>query len=202
MAWTIWEREIFAAVEVLHHFVSVLGGMFVIFHTDHLNSTVMANCLKQPEHILRMILKVETSCHACWRFVPGSANVVGDAASRIPPERDAMREAIETKSLGEAFEAAGDSVLSMVDDVDGVLRLLREEGDLEDVRSETYKNYSEMEISASLLRTTMSSDTAEARVEQQLLNFKQSGADFRTNASVAKDFGDVPTPALWDDARS
>ena len=59
-AWTVWERELLAAVEVLTHFYSLLAGLVVILHTDHLNSTVLSQALRQPEKVLRMLLRVET----------------------------------------------------------------------------------------------------------------------------------------------
>jgi hypothetical protein len=59
-AWATWERELLAAVEIVQFYSSILHGMFCVFHTDHLNNTVMGAALKQPEKILRMFFKIES----------------------------------------------------------------------------------------------------------------------------------------------
>jgi len=56
--WTTWERELLVVVEALEHFRSVVAGMSVFIHTDHLNNTSHTTALSYPDKILRMLLKV------------------------------------------------------------------------------------------------------------------------------------------------
>ncbi|CAE8623312.1 unnamed protein product, partial [Polarella glacialis] len=121
MNWATWERELLAAVEAVNHWTSILSGPHVIFHTDHLNGTVMTSTLKYPDKILRMLLKIDAICHPVWRFLLGHTNVVGDGTSRNPSDRDAARLMSEQKidlprTLGEAFAVAKDSSSSLIDD--------------------------------------------------------------------------------------
>ena len=110
-----------AAKDVIQAYLCILQGMVCTLHTDRLNSTIMSAVLKQPEKVLRLILWIESSVHAVWRFLPGVMNPVGDGFSRNPPDRDDVQEEVETKSLmpktlGEAFEQARRSAGTYLDD--------------------------------------------------------------------------------------
>ena len=88
--WATWDRELFAIVVGLDHFRSIVAGSHVVIHTDHLNNTVMNVDLKQPDKILRMLLKIEGLVIPTWQFQPGRAQV-GDGFSRNPKDRDEAR---------------------------------------------------------------------------------------------------------------
>ena len=108
------------------------GRVVRIFHvhTDHLNNTVLAQSLSQPDKILRMLLKVKHLIHPHWIFTFGQAQV-GEGVSRNPPDRDEVRGQQEEKShlpqtLGEAFAAVAHMHLDgseLVDDSDGITQL-------------------------------------------------------------------------------
>ena len=66
--WNTWERELFEVIEFLNAHSSMLTGMHVIIHTDHLNSTLLNAVLQYPDKILRMLLKIEAKCVATWQF--------------------------------------------------------------------------------------------------------------------------------------
>ena len=108
-AWNTWERELLAVVDFVTTFSSIVAGMHVIIHTDHLNSTLINAVLQYPDKILRMLLKVEAVCNVQWQFLAGVLNHIGDGFSRNPVDRDRVRDDAETneglpKTLGEAFE--------------------------------------------------------------------------------------------------
>ena len=127
--WTTWEKEMYAAVEALQAFGSMVTGMSIQLYTDALNSTVLNENLRYPEKILRMLLKIARVCNASWQFFPGHRNKVGDCMSRDMEDRDLVREAAETgaqqpKTLSEAFEFVtrylqGEEEL--YDDMDGIM---------------------------------------------------------------------------------
>lgn len=75
MNWTTWERELLAVLEALTHFEPVVRGHRVIIRIDHLNNTPMNSALKQPEKILRMLLKVEDLCQPEWQLQPGAGQL-------------------------------------------------------------------------------------------------------------------------------
>ena len=107
--WNTWERELLEVVEFLNAHSSMLTGMYVIIHTDHLNSTLMNAALSYPDKILRMLLKIEAKCNVTWQFLAGCMNHVGDGFSRNPGDRDSVRHLAETKgglprTLDEAFK--------------------------------------------------------------------------------------------------
>ena len=106
--WTTWDRELFAVVSAIEHFSSLVSGATCVIATDHLNNTVMNVDLKQPDKILRMLLKVHTKINPVWQFQPGRGQL-GDGFSRNPPDRDQVRDAEADharlpKTLGEAFD--------------------------------------------------------------------------------------------------
>ena len=91
------------------HFRTIVAGMEVVIHTDHLNNTVLGQNLTSPDKILRMLLKIEGLVKPRWQFAPGNTQV-GDGPSRNPEDRDAARGESEgkdhmPKTLTEAFKA-------------------------------------------------------------------------------------------------
>ena len=40
--WTVWEGELYALREALHHFRSIVGGCHIILSTDHLNNILVS----------------------------------------------------------------------------------------------------------------------------------------------------------------
>ena len=127
--WTSWEKEMFAGVEALQAFGSIVTGMHVLLYTDALNSTVLGDSLKYPEKILRMLLKIGRTCIATWMFFPGHRNKVGDCMSRDMEDREEMRAHIESgqeqpKTLAEAFaflDRYNQGELQLQDDMDDVV---------------------------------------------------------------------------------
>mgnify|MGYP003321314757 CR=1 FL=1 len=112
------------------HFRSVVAGAEVIIHTDHLNNTDMNLALKQPDKILRMLLKVEALIVPRWMYAPGRGQI-GDGLSRNPEDRDRVRQESEDRShlpktLAEAFELVSKCRLDggLVDDCEAVTRTL------------------------------------------------------------------------------
>ena len=106
--WATWDRELFAVVASLEHFSSMVSGSTVVIATDHLNNTVLNVDLKQPEKILRMLLKIHTKVNPIWQFQPGRGQL-GDGFSRNPVDRDQVRDADAEcarlpKTLVEAFD--------------------------------------------------------------------------------------------------
>ena len=107
---------------VLVHFRSIVAGAHVEIHTDHLNNTVLSQALSSPDKILRMLLKIDSLVHPTWFFSPGR-NQFGDGLSRNPPDRDLVREQVESnrgapRTLAEVFEVVANSTLDGVDLVD------------------------------------------------------------------------------------
>ena len=108
MNWATWDRELFSIVASIDHFSSIVTGATVVISTDHLNNTVLNLDLKQPDKILRMLLKIHTKIHPVWQFQPGRGQL-GDGLSRNPLDRDAVRDvsadvARLPKTLAEAFK--------------------------------------------------------------------------------------------------
>ena len=52
--WTVWEGELYALREALHHFRSIVGGCHIVLSTDHLNNILVSAVteLRQPQKIL------------------------------------------------------------------------------------------------------------------------------------------------------
>ena len=124
--WTTWERELLVVILACEHFRSILAGAEVVIHTDHLNNTVMNLALKQPDKILRMLLKVEALVVPRWVYAPRRGQL-GDGFSRNPEDRDKVRGESEDKhhlpkTLAEAIELVSKCRLSggIVDDAEGV----------------------------------------------------------------------------------
>ena len=120
-----------AVLLALETFRTMLSGQEVIIHTDHLNNTVLSTVLRNPDKILRMLLKIEGMCKPRWQFTPGVAQG-GDGPSRSPPDRDQARDAQEQRTslprtLAEAFEIATNARLdgSIVDDADNITQQFR-----------------------------------------------------------------------------
>ena len=64
--WATWERELLAVLEGVLAFRSVIGSFEVVIHTDHLNNTVLATDLKNPDKILRLLLKIDSLIKPKW----------------------------------------------------------------------------------------------------------------------------------------
>ena len=108
--WPTWDRELFAVIAALEHFSSIVSGATVVLATDHLNNTVMNVDLKQPDKILRMLLKIHTKINPVWRFQPGRGQL-GDGLSRNPVDRDTVRaEDADAARLPKTLAAAFDMV--------------------------------------------------------------------------------------------
>ena len=104
----MWERELLVVVKSLEHFRTIVAGMTIYIHSDHLNNTSHNTALSYPDKILRMLLKVESLVSPIWMFEPGGCQF-GDGLSRNPEGRDQARVEAEGKkhlpaTLGEAFE--------------------------------------------------------------------------------------------------
>ena len=106
-SWPTCERELLAVLACLLHFRTIVAGMPVVIHTDHLNNTILGEKLGSPDKILRMLLKIDGLVQPRWVFAPGVTQI-GDGISRNPPDRDAARISAEEKdhmpkTLSEAF---------------------------------------------------------------------------------------------------
>jgi len=121
--WTTWEKELLGGSRIIGHFSTIVMGTFTVMHTDHINSTLMPVELKNPDKILRMLLHLESSVQLTWRFVSGIANPAGDGFSRNPPDRDAVKDDVDSKpkTFGEAWQMARGSAKSQ-EDTDFVIR--------------------------------------------------------------------------------
>ena len=120
--WPTWERELLAVLLALVHFRSIVAGAHVEIHTDHLNNTVLSQALSNPDKILRMLLKIDSLVHPNWTFAPGRGQF-GDGLSRNPPDRDVVRDAVEShigapKTLAEAFQVVAKSTLDGAELID------------------------------------------------------------------------------------
>ena len=62
----------------------------MVIPTDHFNNTVMKVALKQPDKILRMLLKVEALVVPRWVYAPGRGQL-GDGLSRNPEDQVNLR---------------------------------------------------------------------------------------------------------------
>ena len=69
--WPTWERELLAVLEGVQHYKSIIFGYEVHIHDDHLNNTILTMELKNPDKILRMMLKLESMITPVWLFAPG-----------------------------------------------------------------------------------------------------------------------------------
>ena len=80
--------------------------------TDHLNNTVVGAVLTNPDQILRMLLKIESTVHLLWTFSPGNTQV-GDGFSRNPEDRGTARTANVERpmTLSEVFQVASGATL-------------------------------------------------------------------------------------------
>jgi len=106
--WNTWDRELWAVVDFISSFSSLVTGMHLVIHTDHLNNTLLNAVLQYPDKTLRMLLKIEAKVVPHWQFLAGCMNHIGDGFSRNPVDRDEVRGFAETneglpKTLGEAF---------------------------------------------------------------------------------------------------
>ena len=107
-----------------------MAGVAVAIHTDHLNSTVLNQALKQPDKILRMLSKIEALLVPQGQLPPGRGQT-GDGISRNPVDRgDARFNAEEKphmpKTLREAFEVVSKIGLdgpNLVDDAEAYTQL-------------------------------------------------------------------------------
>lgn len=125
--WTTWEREILVVAKASAHFRSVVAGMIMYIHTDHLNNTSHNHALSYPDKILRMLLKVESLVSPVWMFEPGGCQF-GDGLSRDPEGGDQARDEAEGKkhlpaTLGKAFALVTRHRLggtSLIDDAEEV----------------------------------------------------------------------------------
>ena len=73
-----------------------MAGVAVAIHTDHLNSTVLNQALKQPDKILRMLSKIEALLVPQGQLSPGRGQT-GDGISRNPVDRGDARFNAEKK---------------------------------------------------------------------------------------------------------
>ena len=114
VTWPTWERELLAVLEGVECFRQIAFGYEVHIHDDHLNNTILlTNELRNPDKILRMMLKLESMITLVWLFAPGIGQV-GDGVSRNSPDCDAARDAAEKcelpKTLMEVLKMTSDNL--------------------------------------------------------------------------------------------
>ena len=90
--WTVWEKEIRALRDLNRIFAPMIAGSYKSFHTDHLNNLVMGSALGNSDRVTRDLMEIEGSGIRQWNFMAGNCNILSDAISRTPLDRDAVRE--------------------------------------------------------------------------------------------------------------